>query len=58
MDLDFYARSAEENVYLKVPLRLNLAGGYCKRQFGTQIGVLFGRLGLPRVFDWGRDYWY
>lgn len=58
MDLDFFVRTDNDHEFLKVPLRLRLAGGYCKRQAGEQMGALFHKCGLPRVFDWGKDYWY
>lgn len=56
-DLVFYVRTAEDSTFMRVPLRLRIAGGHCPDSLAAALAPMLQACGLPHRFFWGRDYW-
>jgi hypothetical protein len=55
--LEFYLRSADPKVFVRVPLTLRLPGGHCPHVLGNALSTLFKHAQLPQRFHWGPEYW-
>lgn len=57
-ELAFYVPDPErESGVREEVLVLETTGGNCKRRVGEALAEFFGRVGLPRDFEWDGKYW-